>query len=109
MLGRLGNLPQHVVVWANLLIWPETARDRGDAVVICTRTFALSPQSVGIMCGSVGSRQPLLTIGNGEAGEGYGCKPEIALTELDVTRVLPGFTTNYTIPAKHSLGFVVLW
>ena len=24
------------------------------------------------------------------------CKPEIALRELDVTRVLPGFTTNYT-------------
>jgi hypothetical protein len=31
------------------------------------------------------------------------------LGELDVTRVLREFTTNYTFERRRSLGFVVLW
>src|SRR4051794_40830152 len=81
----------------------------GRVAVRHRRVFALSPQSGAIM--------PSAWSGSTRAGHGPDAakeearglrqrgKPEMDARGPDVTRVLPGFTTNYTIPAKHSSDF----
>jgi hypothetical protein len=88
--------------------WPGTA-------VGSRYSSVLSPQSVAIVSRSAnrsgcrsGQASPGMTVG-GTEGSRKSEYLEMLARGCGVTRILPGFTTNYIIPAKRSSGSVVVW
>src|SRR5712691_3098035 len=97
-------------VWAH---WDCQSRNWSGRAAGSRNTSALLPQSVAIVSRSAnrragGQASPRMMAG-GTEGSRAGEHLEMPARGCDVTRILPGFTTNYTIPAKRSSGSVVVW
>ena len=113
--GQLWRLPQHVVGLPNFGSIADPACHQGGGVLPPTRTFALSPQSVGIMTGSIqlGSRAPsrrsLLRMSIRGRRIAMGCKPEIRFGRIRRNKGITGIYNELHDPAKRSLGFIVVW